>query len=81
MKIEVAPSRGDKSHGIEIFNYSTIPFESFEIYPAELIRREKLAPCKFFVQSQSRDYIFLESFQEDPDKVIEAALYLERLYG
>jgi len=81
MRIEVVPARMDKSHGIEVYNTSPLSFEDQHVFPAELIRRDKLAPCKFFVQRTSTDYLFLESFQEDPELVLEAALYLEAVFG
>lgn len=80
LRIEVSPKSGDKNFGIEIFNQSPCSFSDLHFFPAEIIRRDQLKEGKFFVQCNSRDYIFLESWQDDEEKVLQAAEYLERAF-
>jgi hypothetical protein len=80
MTINLVPEQGDKNFGIEIINKGPFTFEALGIYPAALVKHEKLSSCKLFVQCNSRDYIFLESWQSDQDKVIAAAEYLEAVF-
>jgi hypothetical protein len=78
LKIEVAPKSLDKNFGIEIHNHSAMSFEAWNCYPAAIIKHEKMRAGKFFVQCWSRDYIFLESWQDDENVVLECAEFLER---
>lgn len=77
VKITVAEKRGDKNFGIEITKVSAASWSDLHVFPLAIIKHERAVACKFFVQCQDRDYIFLESWQDNPDLVLNFAIYLE----
>lgn len=77
VKVTVVDTRRDKNFGIEITKVSAASWSDLHVFPLAIVKHEKAVPCKFFVQCQDRDYIFLESWQDDPELVLEFAIYLE----